>query len=363
MSQIIPFEGAQLPAYLNQAAPDVNSEITAHAGGGFPVMSIKGKVFTLVREGERKVLRNPRDPDAAASSIDVTIIRVNKNKSKVYYADGYSEGTEQKKPDCWSNDGIRPDASVENPRSTACASCPFNQWGSKVSDDGRASKGKACQDTVRIAIAAPNRMNDPMLLRVPPASIRSLGEYGSQLAKRRVPFTAVVTRISFDVESPSPKLLFRAVGFLPEHLYAEAQEMRDSEVVHNIVEGFQGVAHEDSENGSSVVEHPENVEPAKPKAAAKAAPKPRPASKKVTKDEAQDAIAAALETPAEEAKPAPAPKPAPTKAEADDAMAFAVDAEPAPAPAPAPAKQAQVVEDISSMEVSLDLDSLSFDDD
>ena len=59
MSKIIPFDTASgnLPAYLKQAnRAAVNDDLTAHAGTGFPVMSIKGKNFTVVRDGERTVL-------------------------------------------------------------------------------------------------------------------------------------------------------------------------------------------------------------------------------------------------------------------------------------------------------------------
>ena len=58
MSNIIPFDSGNLPAYLK--APNrviANDDLTSHASaGGFPVMSIKGKNFTVVRDGDRTVL-------------------------------------------------------------------------------------------------------------------------------------------------------------------------------------------------------------------------------------------------------------------------------------------------------------------
>lgn len=233
MSNIIPFESGNLPAHLaNIDVAALNSDLTAHAGGGFPVISIKGKVFAVVRDGDRKVLPNPKDPDSPATAIDVVLIKVNKGTSKVFYAKGYSEGSEGTKPDCFSSDGTKPDASIEVPQSRNCATCKWNQWGSKIGENG--SKGKACQDSVRMAVATPNLVNDPYLLRVPPASIRALGEYGQQLAKRGVLYNAVVTKIGFDMESPTPKLTFKPVGLLDEKTYNEVQAVAASEVVTQI---------------------------------------------------------------------------------------------------------------------------------
>jgi hypothetical protein len=233
MSNIIPFESGKLPSYLAKLNPaDFNADLTAHAGGGFPVISIKGKVFAIVRDGERKVLPNPKDPDSPATAIDVVLLKVNKGTSKVFYAKGYVEGSDGVKPDCFSNTGVRPDASIENPQSKTCATCPHNQWGSKISESG--SKGKACQDSVRIAVATPNQVNEPYLLRVPPASIRALGEYGQMLAKRNVAYNMVVTKVGFDMEAPNPKLTFKPVGILDEPTFLQVQDAINSDVVAQI---------------------------------------------------------------------------------------------------------------------------------
>ena len=187
---IIPFDSSsKLPAYLKQVdVASLNSDLTSHAGGGFPSISIKGKVFAVVRDGEREVLRNPKDPESAATSLDVVLLKANKGTSKVFYLKGYDkDSSEGQKPDCYSNDGIEPAADSQNKQAKKCATCPHNQWGSRISEKG-ATKGKACNDTVRMAVAAAGMLNDPMLLRVPPASIRALGEYGQTLAKRGVAY-------------------------------------------------------------------------------------------------------------------------------------------------------------------------------
>jgi hypothetical protein len=241
MASIIPFEGGALPAYLQvPPAEALNDDLTAHAGAGFPVISIKGKVFATVRDGERKILPNPKDPDSPASHIDMVLVKANKSTSKVYYINGYTEGAEASKPDCFSNDGSFPDASSEEPQAKSCAVCKHNVWGTKVSTDGKGGKGKACQDSVRIAVASPGAINDPYLIRVPPSSIRALGEYGKLLKQRGVKYNMVLTRLSFDADMATPKLQFKPIGFLPEAHYAQVVEAAGTELVTAIL-GSAGV--------------------------------------------------------------------------------------------------------------------------
>jgi hypothetical protein len=307
---IIPFDQAgKLPAFLKSFdIAALNADLTSHAGGGFPVISIKGKVFAVVRDGERVVLPNPKDPESPATSIDVVLLKANKGTSKVFYLKGYDpKDSEGAKPDCYSADGVSPAADAQNPQAKKCATCAHNQWGSRVTEKG-ATKGKACSDTVRMAVAAAGQLNDPMLLRVPPASIKALGEYGQMLAKRGVGYSMVVTKVAFDQEAESPKLTFKPVGFLDDAGFAEVQEMVSSDLVQNIL-------------GSSAMA----TEFQAPAVAAEAPEAPE-------------------EAPAQAAKPAPKAKPAPVK-------------EDAPAPV-AKAAPAAVVEDA----IDFDLGGISFDD-
>lgn len=307
---IIPFDsGSNLPAFLKKVdVAALNSDLTAHAGGGFPVISIKGKVFAVVRDGEREIQMNPKDPDSAATSLNVVLLKANKGTSKVFYIKGYDKDTsEGQKPDCYSNDGVEPAADAQNKQAKKCATCPHNQWGSRVSEKG-ATKGKACADAVRMAVAPAGQINDAMLLRVPPASIKALGEYGQMLAKRGVGYNMVVTKVGFDLQAESPKLTFSAVGLLDDDGFAEVQEIAASDMVSNIL-------------GSSIAAAVAAEAPAEPEEEAPApVAKPKAAAK-----------------PAEEEAPAPVAKPK-------------AAAKPAPKPA--------VVED----DMDLDLDGISFDD-
>ena len=278
---------ANLPAHLaHLAGQALNSDLTGHAGAGFPSMSIKGKVFTLVRGDERTLLMNPNDPDSPASTIEVIILKANPKNSKTFYAEAYVDGSDAK-PTCQSSDGIKPDADAADPQAKTCAACPKNVWGSRIGDNG--TKGKACQDNARIAIAAPDAINDPMLLRIPPATLKPLSEYGAALQKRGVPYNAVVTKLGFDHTQATPKLTFKAVNYVTAEQFAEVQAQVDSDVVQQIV-GLQPMPSRGPDDGFEMpagtppaAAEPPKAAPAKP--APKAAPAKAPAKPKAPVEE------------------------------------------------------------------------------
>lgn len=228
MSQIIPFETGKLPAKFAELFP---IERLGTVGGGFPIISIKGKVFTRVDGDEREVIKRPGEDDPA-SSINVIILKQNPNDSKVYYTGSYSEGSDEK-PTCYSNNGIAPEADAAEPQATKCAICPHNQWGSRITENG--SKGKACADSRRIAVAALGLINDPMLIRVPAASLKPLGLYGDSLAKRQVPYQLAVTKVGFDYTVAHPALTFKAEGLVDENTAEQIVEILKDPVIDRIL--------------------------------------------------------------------------------------------------------------------------------
>lgn len=270
--QIIPFDSGNVPAHFKKRTPGMNADLMS-SGGSFPVISIKGKVFAVVKGGERKVLPNPKDPESPATSIDAVIIKGNAGFAKVFYMKGYDpESSEKQKPDCYTNDGVAPASDATNAQSKKCATCAHNQFGS-----ARQGKGKACADTKRLAIAAVDQLNEPMLLRIPPASLKPLSEYVKFLDNRGADYDQVLTKISFDMEAESPKLAFKPVGILDDATYQAVKEMAATDTVSDIVGGNLNAVH-DALAAADVKETAEPTpepEVAKPKAEAKPAAKPK----------------------------------------------------------------------------------------
>lgn len=284
---IIPFDGGNLPAHFKKRTGSLNAEaLSGLGGGGYPVISIKGKVFAVVKGGERTVLPNPKDPDSPATSIDAVIVRMNAGTAKVFYLKGYDpESSEKQKPDCYSNDGVSPAADSPAAQSKKCATCAHNQFGS-----ARQGKGKACADSKRLAIATADQINEPMLVRVPPASLQGLREFLKTLDNRGADYNQVLTKIGFDMDAESPKLTFKPVGILDDKTYAQVTEMMDTDLVRDITGGNLSAVHESlaeadvKETAPKAEAKPEKVEAeeveeapkaeAKPKAKPKAKPEP-----------------------------------------------------------------------------------------
>lgn len=293
-TQVSNFDTAKLPSHITamfQVADDLTSGV---GGGGFPHISIKGKVFHITRGDEKTMIT--REDGSPASFIDVVLVKANPAVSKVYYEGGYVEGSEAK-PVCYSNDGVAPASDAASPQAKKCAVCPHNQWGSRITENN--GKGKSCADSRRIAVASPQLVNDPMLIRVPAASLKPLQQYGEALKKRGVAYQAVVTRIGFDYTVAHPALTFKAIDFISQDVANEVVTVMDSEVVKNIL----------GANNSGGVEASVTA-PAAPTAAPEPAPNPAPVQEKPAVKKATGFTTATV--PSEEPPPAVTPKAAKT---------------------------------------------------
>jgi len=279
MSDMVTIESGGLPAHLKGKTKTNNLFAAAVSVGGFPVISIKGKVFHIQRGDVRELVTKVGTDDEPAPSLEVVILSVNPNKSKVYYNTGFIEGSVAK-PTCYSNNGVEPAADAEEQQSKKCNVCPHNQWGSRITDSG--GKGKACGDSMRLCVSAAGMMNDPMLLRVPAATLKTLGLYGTQLSKRGVEPQYVITKVGFDYNVAHPALTFKAVRFVEEEELTLIEEtlVEESELIDQI---------------TGVTERPNiSVEPVgetKPTAKAK---KPKPVKKEV-KEVKEDEVDEALD--------------------------------------------------------------------
>ena len=231
MMQITPFDSVTDVTVYDPSDFAMNAAAAEFASVKFPVISIKGNRFHVKRDGERTIISrpkaNPADPDEPASFIDMAVIAL--QRSKTYYVDGYVEGSEEK-PDCFSNDGLIPDAQAKNIQCSSCALCPHNVWGTGKNDKGEATKGKACSDVLRLAVAIPAALDDPFMLRVPPASLKNFAAMAKTVSDKRIPLGAVVVRISFDTDVTGV-MLFQAIGKMDNTGYAKSKALATSSLV------------------------------------------------------------------------------------------------------------------------------------
>lgn len=307
---------AHIAARMGQQSSLASSLAAGLAQGGesYPRISIKGSRFRIVEGKTETVLDQTK--------LSVVIVGANPRLSKTYYAKQWDPNDEPTGPDCFSLDGIGPDASVQAPENDLCASCPKNAWGSKISATGQ--QIKACSDQKRLAIVAADDPEGPVyLLQVTPAALKGLNQYQKELSVRGIPPEVVKTVLSFDTDASYPKLKFSFGGFLEAHEQEVVDRLFGSDEVKEIT-------------GEKVtISQPVEVAAPKP---ASVAPKPAPVE--------------VVEEPV-----APAPEAAAPKRGFGAAKPVAETPAPAPAPA-AKAKPAPVEEDSGALSLADEIAAL-----
>ena len=285
MSNITLFSSSNVPAFARNN--ELSETAKALTGGGAGVstkrISIKGGVFRLVAGGKEVAAIDDRH-------LDVIIVRAAPKVSRIFYAGAYNADAIVR-PDCWSNDGEKPDASIAAPQSKTCMGCPQNEAGSGNGNS------RACRFQQRLAVVlANNPEGDVLQLTLPATSIfgkedgdkRPLQAYARFLAAQTPPVhpEQIVTRMKFDTKAESPKLFFAPTRWLTDDEYPIAVAQGDSDDAKKAV--TLTVAQADGVKAA-----PMNIGGAAPKPVAKPAP--------VVEEEEDEA-------------PAPAPKAAKAKA-------------------------------------------------
>jgi pyruvate/2-oxoglutarate dehydrogenase complex dihydrolipoamide acyltransferase (E2) component len=348
MSNLVPLSKNQLPAHLRRGADTaraVSTELSAGVTAGFPIISYRGKVWRVRKGGEEiNYVDQSGDP---IQSIELVLVKSNKMPSKTFYKSKYKEG-DNAAPTCWSSDGIKPDAGVKEPQHNACATCPHNQWGSRISEDGK--KGRACSDVRRMAVVFADELRRKgtdshlFLMRVPPASLNPLKDYAEKvLGPAGVEYFAVATRVGFDSAASHPKLTFRvatennAPRFLSEEEYEAVCTLRDSEDAHRILSEAPEFAEAGTTGGDEGTAKAAEETPAPAPAPAKRA-KARPADEEDVEVTTAPAAAQTEDDDEDEDETPPPPPPkAKKKATKPSAPAPADDEDAPPKAAAAPA--------------------------
>ena len=228
MSNVTLFSSSNVPAFARNN--ELSETAKALTGGGSGVstkrISIKGGVFRLVAGGKEVASIDERH-------LDVVIVRAAPKVSRIFYAGSY-DADKIVRPDCWSNDGEKPDASIKEPQHRTCMGCPQNEAGSGMGNS------RACRFQQRLAVVLANNMDgDVLQLTLPATSVfgkedgdkRPLQAFARFLAAQNPPVNPeqIVTRMKFDTKAESPKLFFTPVRWLEEDEYSVVQRQADSE--------------------------------------------------------------------------------------------------------------------------------------
>jgi hypothetical protein len=236
MSNAISTIPTNLPAHISSLFAQLghlNAEASAGISTGmYPIIKLSGTRFVLVKDGEEKTVKS--------LELKVVILRAKQGFEKRYYAEAYDpNSTEAKSPDCYSLNGVYPEAGCVNPQNTACAGCAMNQFGTGKDASGNPGKGKACSDRKLLAVLYPNpdtKTLEVYGLSLPPASLKAFGAYVNTLTANNVPMPAAFTLIGFDEKSSYPVLTFSFGGVLGDKEAGTVIPMIESAEVKAIID-------------------------------------------------------------------------------------------------------------------------------
>ena len=200
------------PALVNSQIDDDTRAVAGGGGTQSKRISIEGGVF-------RKVVGGKEVAKIEDRHMDVIFVKMAHTPSRQCYAEAYTKG-QKVSPICWSSDAKKPDPEVKSPVASDCESCPYSVKGS-----GQGGKGSKCRISWRTAVVLPgDPTGDVMQLIIPGQSC--WGEtkdkkwpfkpYVQMVANHGISVGRVITKMQFDTDSSSPKLLFSVAGAVPD---------------------------------------------------------------------------------------------------------------------------------------------------
>ncbi len=270
---------------------DVEDTLTstiAGGGGGNRRISIEGGVFREFIGGKEVRVSEER-------SMNVVLVNA-APVSRMFFEGVYQKG-KVTKPTCWSSDSQRPDNAVpaEQRQASMCKDCPQHVKGSAPSGEGR-----ACRFQQRIAVVLESEIGKEIVHQITLPSTSVFGDaegkkmplqaYGRYLKAHNTHAISIVTEMRFDIDSSTPKLVFKPVRALEEDELRAVITMRD---------------HPDTVKAVTLnVSQMDGVIPAP-----KAAPTEEPAPKAAPKPKAEKVQAEEVEEPVKVTKKAAAPEP------------------------------------------------------
>jgi hypothetical protein len=218
--------GKKAPSALTQ------SLMKASSGSRIPRISPRNGMFKRIVNGE--------DVGKLKSPLRVVIVGVAPaTAQRTFYAKTWDPNAEAAPPDCWTNDGQKPDASIKAPQGKNCETCPQNVKGSGQGDT------KACRFKRRIAVILPEEVegnNSGQIYQFEAASksifgkgnnhVHPLNAYIDYIIANGEDIDGVVTEISFNENNDNQSVLFRAVDFVssyPELAEVVAKAVESSE--------------------------------------------------------------------------------------------------------------------------------------
>jgi len=227
-TELTMFSGNAIPAHIAKRELSKTTLALAGASSGSTTkrISIEGGVFRMMVGGKEVAKNTDR-------SMNVAIVSTAPANSRIYYDPTvpYVRG-QASAPTCSSTDGVKPNPGTKTPQASTCATCPQNIAGSGNGES------RACRFQRRLAVVLEGDMTgDVYQVILPATSIFGKGHgtqqlpleaYARMLHGNRVGVDSVVTKMEFDTDSSTPKLVFSPARFLEEHEQAIVDRQADT---------------------------------------------------------------------------------------------------------------------------------------
>lgn len=299
MSNVAMFNN-QLPDYLKEVQLDDVTKALSGGNNSTKRIALGNNKFLLKVNGAEISKTN-------SDKLEVVIVNASKHISRTFYVKAWDPKADAAPPDCWSNDGEKPDATVKEPQHHACIGCPQDIAGSGQGET------KACRKNRRIAVALASDLGgDVYQMTLQSKSVfydmkhpgdlehMPFNQYAKYVGTQGYNINSLVTEMRFDGDSTVGKLFFRPVRFLERPEWEESVKQGETAAAKNAItmtvaqtDGLKKLAAPQpavakAEVASVVVEaEAEIAEPTK-RAEKKADPKAKPDLKSVLGDWSTD---------------------------------------------------------------------------
>jgi hypothetical protein len=230
MSELALFN-QNLPDYLKDVQLDDATKALV-GNGGSKRISLRGGKFRMVVNGEEILTSNNE-------SLNVVIVEAARDVSRTFYAGAYNPKADATPPDCWSNNGVAPDASIEEPQHHNCAECPQNIKGSA------SGGGRACRHFRRLAVVLADDVGgDIYQLTLASKSIFGKGDlthmpfeqYAKYVGSQGYNLNTLSTEMRFDPDSDTAKLFFKPLKFLSKDQWEVAKRQGETPSAKKAIE-------------------------------------------------------------------------------------------------------------------------------
>jgi hypothetical protein len=227
---------------LSQDVPDFLqtagvSELTKQLAGnktGAKRIVPKNGTFKLVVGGE--------EMGKIKGDLNAVIVNAAPKVGRIFYAKAWSPDAEPTAPDCFSNDGNKPDAKASNPQHHNCNDCPQNVKGSGQ------GQSKACRYSRRIAVVLEQDFGTNLEGEVYQMNLASKSLFGDggdgtftfenytkYLSSNGKSIDYVVTRISFNEDNDNQSVLFNPTRYVKRNEYEVVTKVAGTEQTKALV--------------------------------------------------------------------------------------------------------------------------------